>query len=163
MTVNEIWYSINGYDDYKVSNLGNIKSIKNNNEKILKPFMLNKQYHVTLSKNNEAKNFRVAALVLENIRELKYNKYYIVYKDNDISNNADTNLIVFKTSKERIKYLKGNYGECKRLSERDVKLIYLLSKSISTSEIAKTFGLTDVKVSNIKNRKTYTKYTKDLV
>lgn len=164
MKTKEMWYPIKGYENYKVSNLGNIKSIRNNNEKILKPFILNKHFYVTLSKNNEAKNFRVSTLVIENIREIEYNRYYVFYKDGDNSNNADENLIIFKNSKERTEYIKGNnYKDSKKLTERDVKLIYLLSKSVSTSEIAKIFKISNVKVSNIKNRKTYKKYTKELV
>ena len=33
----EIWKAIPGYDNYQVSNLGNVKSLKFNSEKILKP------------------------------------------------------------------------------------------------------------------------------
>ncbi len=149
----ERWYDIEGYEDYKISNLGNIKSIKKGKEeRILKPYLYNRQYQIDLSKNGKTKKFKIAVLVLENIRKVKYKKYYIAYKDNDNSNNADSNIIVIKTAKERIDYLKERDGY-KRLTKEEVELIYNLSKSNGVGEIARSFNLSDTQVSNIKGKR----------
>ena len=63
----EIWKDIEGYEGYKVSNLGRIKSLNYNHtgkEKILK-LRLNSDgyYYVFLCKNGEMKNFKVHRLV----------------------------------------------------------------------------------------------------
>lgn len=159
----EIWYDIEGYENYyMVSNLGNVKSLKKGNreEKILKPFLINDRYHVSLSKNNICKNVKVSRLVLENVRGLKCKKYKILYKDNNKANNADSNIFVISNKQERKKYYNNQY---ERLTEDEVISIYLLCKTNKVSKIAKLLNMSDTKISNIKNKKTYTIYTKDLV
>ena len=49
----EIWKDIEGYDNYMVSNLGRVKSLKFNKERILKPYKTEKGYlKISLIKNN---------------------------------------------------------------------------------------------------------------
>lgn len=65
---NEIWRDILEYEGlYQVSNLGRVKSLKQNKELILKPRTVgpeNKRYlEVVLYKNNKAKAYRVHQLV----------------------------------------------------------------------------------------------------
>lgn len=55
---------IEGFEDYEVSNLGNVKSLKFGREKILKPTLDNNGYYlVGLSKNGKARNKQVHKLV----------------------------------------------------------------------------------------------------
>tara|TARA_R110002126_G_scaffold79354_1_gene196952 strand:+ start:276 stop:752 length:477 start_codon:yes stop_codon:yes gene_type:complete len=60
----EIWKTIKGYEDYQVSNLGNVKSFKNNKEKVLKKPMDGVGYlNVGLFNNGKRKTFKVHQLV----------------------------------------------------------------------------------------------------
>ena len=60
--VNEIWRKIAGYENYSVSNLGNVRNDKTG--KILKPRLNGRgYYHVSLCKNNVAKTVRIHKIV----------------------------------------------------------------------------------------------------
>lgn len=61
----EIWKDIEGYEGlYQISNLGRVKSLKWNKERILKPFLDTSKYmRVKLSSNLKEKNFLVHRLV----------------------------------------------------------------------------------------------------
>ena len=60
----EEYKSIKGYEDYKVSNLGNVKSFKCGKERVLKPVIDYYGYLVVnLSKERKQKIFRVHKLV----------------------------------------------------------------------------------------------------
>ena len=62
----EEWRNIPGYEDYQVSNLERVKSLKFGKEKILKPVLNgligNRYYQVVLSKDGKRKIFRVHQL-----------------------------------------------------------------------------------------------------
>lgn len=66
----EIWKKIKDYPDYEVSNLGNVKSLKFNKEKILKPSKDGKGYlKVALFKNGKSKtkkNHKLVAMAFLN-------------------------------------------------------------------------------------------------
>ena len=60
----EIWKDIQGYPNYQVSNLGNVKSFHKGKEKILKPDKNEGGYlYVNLYKEGKQKRFRVHRLV----------------------------------------------------------------------------------------------------
>ena len=60
----EIWKTIDGYEDYQVSSLGNVKSLKWNKEKYLKGAIDNYGYiSVVLLKDKRQKTFRVHKLI----------------------------------------------------------------------------------------------------
>lgn len=86
----EIWKDIDGYEgDYQISNIGNVKSLKNNI--ILVPSITVYGYkRVCLSKNGIKKNMVIHRLVATAFVE-NPNKYKIVnHKDeNKLNNNAD--------------------------------------------------------------------------
>ena len=87
----ELFKPIDGYDNYFVSNFGNIKNSKKN--KIMKLSNDNKGYKIiNLSKNGKVKMFKVHRLVgiafLENVDE----KPMIDHIDNNRSNNNVKNL-----------------------------------------------------------------------
>ena len=89
----EIWKNIN--NDYQISNLGNVKSLKFGKEKILNKY-LNKQgyYCVCLSVNNKKQKTNVHILVAEAFLNHKKCGYKLVinHKDFDRSNNYLNNL-----------------------------------------------------------------------
>lgn len=60
----EVWKTIDGYEDYQVSNLGRVKSLLFNKERILKYFNDGKGYlQVKIHTNKKCKTFRVHKLV----------------------------------------------------------------------------------------------------
>lgn len=60
----EIWKDIPEYEGlYQVSNLGNVKSLFRNKERILKPGIINGYYQVNLRKINSNKWYRIHRLV----------------------------------------------------------------------------------------------------
>jgi len=64
MNIQEEWKSIPNYEDYKVSNLGRVKSLKFNKEKILKQPVESSGYNiVNLSINNKKKPTKVHQLI----------------------------------------------------------------------------------------------------
>ena len=103
----EIWKKIKGFESYEVSNYGNVKSLKNKNEKILKANMSANYLKVTLSENGKLKNFRIHQLVAicflnhipNNLKEV------IDHKDSNNLNNHVDNLRIIShrqnMSKER--------------------------------------------------------------
>ena len=61
----EIWKTIKGFEDYQVSNLGNIKSLKFGKEKIIKKSLATGYYKVILCNSGKSKTIRVHSLVAE--------------------------------------------------------------------------------------------------
>lgn len=89
----EIWKKIGGYDDYFISNLGNVKSLKNNQEKILKYSLSSSKYpQVILCKNGIKKNYLIHRLVANEFLENKNNYEEINHKDENKLNNHVSNL-----------------------------------------------------------------------
>lgn len=89
----EIWKHITGYEDYMISNLGRVKSLKNGKEKILRPGIQSSGYLcVTLYKNTKKKHYLVHRLVGETFLENPDNLPCINHKDEVKTNNSVDNL-----------------------------------------------------------------------
>lgn len=91
----EIWKTIKGFEDYKVSNFGNVKSFKNNKELILKTQLTKKGYkRLSLSNGKIQKHFLVHQLVAIYFLGHKPNgmENVIDHIDNDKQNNNVSNL-----------------------------------------------------------------------
>ena len=88
----EIWKPIKGYESlYKVSNLGNILSLKTN--KLLKANMITNGYFaVQLCKNHKRKSFLVHRIVAEHFIDNPNNLPEINHKDENKGNNTVNNL-----------------------------------------------------------------------
>lgn len=93
---NEQWLSIEGYEDYQVSNFGRVKSLGNDKtrkEKILKPSTNNKGYQqVSLYKDGKQKWFLVHRLVASAFTPNSNNLTQVNHKDENPSNNHVENL-----------------------------------------------------------------------
>lgn len=89
----EIWKKIEEYNDYQVSNLGRVKSLKNKKEKVLKPSKNSSGYlQVVLSKNGKVKSHFIHKLVAKAFVDNK-NKYIEVnHIDENKTNNFYSNL-----------------------------------------------------------------------
>ena len=57
----EEWKQIEDYDNYEISNLGNVRNKKTN--KLLKPHITIGYYDIILSKNNKIKHFKIHRLI----------------------------------------------------------------------------------------------------
>lgn len=91
----EIWKSLDflGYPDYMVSNFGNVKSFKQNKEKLLKFLKGSNEYsNVRLCKNNKTKSFTVHKLVALAFISNPDNLPCVNHKDENRQNNYVDNL-----------------------------------------------------------------------
>ena len=89
----EIWKPIKGYEDYQVSNLGRIKSLKNGKEKIMTPGVLRKGYlGINLCKNGIQKPFKIHRLIAETFLDNPDNLPQVNHKDENKQNNRVDNL-----------------------------------------------------------------------
>lgn len=89
----EVWKDIKGYEGlYQVSNLGNVKSLKFNKEKILIPLFDKNYLFIQLWKNGKYKRYKVHRLVAEAFIP-NTNEYSCVnHKDENKQNNCVDNL-----------------------------------------------------------------------
>jgi len=90
----EIYKSIKGYEGYFISNLGNIKSVKENfKDKILKGRLTNCGYlRVALHKDNKQKDLSVHRLVADEFLDNKENKPQVNHKNSIKTDNRVENL-----------------------------------------------------------------------
>lgn len=90
--MNEKWHNIIDYENmYQISNYGNVKSLKNNKIKILKPQIDGCGYYqVFLYKNKKAKKYKVHQLVAKYFVSNEENLKVVNHKDgNKLNNNAN--------------------------------------------------------------------------
>ena len=89
----EIWKTIEGYENYMVSNLGRVKSLRFGKEKILKQTITNQNYClVGLCKEGKTKTFRVHKLVARAFIPNPQNLPQLNHKDEVKTNNCVDNL-----------------------------------------------------------------------
>ena len=87
----EMFLPIDGYDNYSISNFGNVKNRKTN--RIMKPSTHPKGYKlINLYKNGDVKNFTVHRLVAKAFLENPDNKQMIDHTDENKANNNVKNL-----------------------------------------------------------------------
>ena len=105
---------------YEISNLGRVKSLKFNKEKILKSTPNRYGYYtVGLSKNNIKKTEKVHILVARHFIEYPYNKLQVNHKDGNKENNTISNL-EWVTAKENIQHAWKN--GLNRVTQRQIQM-----------------------------------------
>lgn len=107
----EIWKNIDGFDNYKISNFGRIKSLnyynKTNKEKIMKPYIQPNGYNkITLWKNKKSYQFYVHRLVAQTFIPNPNNLETVNHKDENKSNNKVSNL-EWMTQGDNVNYNNG--------------------------------------------------------
>ena len=120
----EIWKQIKEYEDYEVSSLGNVRSRKYSaTPRILVACKIGRGYpSVALSKDKKIKRFLVHRLVASAFIENRHNVKVINHIDENITNNATTNL-EWCSQKENVRRYKATRhnkltcGTCKRYAE----------------------------------------------
>ena len=102
----ELWVKVNGYDNYSVSNFGNVRN-DNTKKELKKCNSGNGYYIVQLFKDKKPKCQRVHQLVFESFTKIKSNTLYVIdhIDNNKINNNLNNLQIVtnrFNSSKDKI-------------------------------------------------------------
>lgn len=93
MNKEEKWKAIAGYEGYAVSNLGRVKSLKYDKEKILKPYKHRDGYlFVYLYRNGKRKMFYVHRLVASAFIQNPEGFEQVNHKDENKTNNCVDNL-----------------------------------------------------------------------
>lgn len=116
--MNEVWKPIEGYEDYLVSNLGRVKSLKFGKEKILSPGHNGWGYlDVGLCKNGQKKHQLVHRLVALAFIPNPKNLPEVNHKNEDKTNNRADNL-EWVSSKENINYGTRTLRAAEKLSKK---------------------------------------------
>ncbi len=169
----EQWKLIDGFEDYEVSNLGRIKSYKNNEENILSLNFNNTGYGYATLYGDDRVQFRIHRLVAEAFIPNPNNKPQVNHLDGDKTNNRVDNL-EWCTHKENIKHaienglfkgflnldghiMRGELHKDTKFSKEDVLYIRDLYKNtdINQYEIADLYGVAQSTIERIVNRKNW--------
>lgn len=160
----EIWKTIDGFDNYLISNLGNVKTIKGKFKKV--NYGKSDYGYVELWKNNKGTKYRVHRLVAMNFIPNPDKKEQVNHIDGDKHNNSVNNL-EWVTCKENIRHAIDNnlssikYGSknlSAKLTEKDVLYIRKTAKREKTvKELANIFGVSTTNIYNIINNKKWLK------
>lgn len=133
----ENWRDIDGYDNYMISNLGNIKNTKT--KKILKHLIKPNGYHaIDLSKDNKTVRYYIHRLVADAFINNPDNKPNVDHINNDKNDNTIFNLrwvthsqnMMNRKKKNTNNKYKGviydkNYKKYKVQINKDKKIMYL--------------------------------------
>ena len=108
----EVWRSVKDYEDYQISNLGNVKSLKCGNERILKKSLNNHGYYrIGLHKNKVSKTLKVHKLVAIAFLNHKPDGHKLVVNHidfNKLNNNVSNLEIVSQRENTNRKHLKSS-------------------------------------------------------
>ena len=149
----EKWKDVTGYEgEYKVSNYGNVKSLKRGNERLLTwhKSKLTKRhpepmFHVELWKDNKRKTFKVHRLVAQEFIPNAEGKPQINHIDGDRNNNHVNNL-EWVTGSENMNHAYKT-GLTKPRNQKPVKGINILTgKEVifgSCYEASRKLGITE--------------------
>jgi len=161
--VKEIWREIKEYNgDYLISNLGKIKSIKNNKVTIKKQWNDKDCYlNVSLYFLNKKCQKKVHRLVAQEFLSNPENKPQINHIDgnkqnNNIDNlewctNSENMIHAYKTGLREIRI--GENGYNSKLTESNVRCIRL--SNVDMKNLANIYNVTCTTIFNIKKRKTW--------
>jgi hypothetical protein len=167
----EVWKTVKGFENYEVSNYGNIKSLnykRSNLTKNLKTTINNCGYkYVILSKNNIQKTVTIHRLVAIHFLENKENKKCVNHINENKQDNRVDNL-EWLTHSENSKYslktggnknVSENHWNCKLSKINVLEINKLLNEGfLSQKKIAEIFNVSPSAISLIKNKKVRNNY-----
>lgn len=164
----EIWKPVVGFDDYEVSNLGQVRSHKRGATHLLKPIK-QRSGHLQLWLRRDGKTVAVGVhrLVLEAFVGPCPEGLVGTHNDDNPANNCLTNLLwdtqsnnirhMFEVGRQTQKPPKPRYGTehpRHKLTEEQVKSIR--NDNRSCAAIAEEYGVSPMTISRCRTRKTYT-------
>ncbi len=162
---------IRGYDDYLISCKGVIISLKNRKPRE-KRSRVNKRGYVQVGLHKDTKIHAkyVHRLVAEAFIENPDNKEEVNHKngiktDNSIGNlewmtKSENNQHAYDTGLRVHKGLRGEYNKTSKLKNNDIiKIMELIQKGFSDSEIAENYPVKKSSISSIRNGKSWTHIT----
>jgi len=155
----EVWKDIEGYKGlYQVSDLGRVKSLKQEKDRILKPWKSTGGYLVVELNQKKVKIHRLVAITFLN---KIFNKEYVnhingISSDNRVQNlewctSSENRIHSFKIGTAKIPKLKGEQSPNSKITEIEAKEIKYGCIGMSQSTIAKKYNIKQSLVSRIKN------------
>jgi hypothetical protein len=162
----ETWKKLPEFEDYEVSDLGNIRRITPSRGtrpmRIVRPCSDRTGRLVfNARKNGKTKQWKVHRAVMAAFCGNCPPEREVAHLDGNQKNNKLTNLI-YATPKENNQHKvlhgtqpKGSKIWCAKLTENDVIKIRQMSPQISYSKIAKEFGVSPISISQIFRKKTW--------
>jgi len=159
----EIYKDIDGYEGlYKVSNIGNVKSLKFGKEKILKNHLgVLGYYKVSLCNDSKSKSFYIHSLVAKSFI-LNLNNKPQVNHINGIKTDNIINNLEWCTAKENIQHAhdkgliktsKGESRDFSKLKESDVLEIRRIGRRNTQLEMAIKYNVNQSLISLVLNNK----------
>lgn len=153
----EIYKDIPGYNNYKISNKGNVKNVKFKKHRILIPQLDRYGYRVVHLRENGNKLIKIHRLVAISFVTGYVSGLTVNHKDGNKYNNCPSNLEWISASdntkhSHRTGLARYAYGEkagsCK-LTIDDVRLIKLLNGSMPQHLLGRIFGIKQTEISRI--------------
>ena len=173
----EIWKKINEFENYEISNLGNVKSLsrlvkngegifRKTKEKILKNQISKTGYYVVdLKCNCKRKTFKIHRLIAIHFIENKYNKGFVNHI-NGIKTDNNINNLEWCTIKENNYHaqqigLKNDSGVNNSKSKININDVNFIRNSpLKLKELSIMFNMNISGISKIRLYKTYKTYGK---
>lgn len=167
----ERWKNIKDYPDYMVSDQGRVMSTKYKGTRILAPRLgATGYFFAALCSEGVQKSFAVHRLVAEAFLENPDNKPQVNHIDGNRKNNNISNL-EWVTASENVKhaykigimYRKGEAHPKVKLTERQVKEIYILAKTkkFIQRDIGRMYNISRETVSDIARGRTWSHITQN--
>lgn len=160
----EIWKSINGFNNYEISNLGNIRRKYLKGYKYRKPVIQRGYNTITFSVGIEFKKFQIHRLVAINFIDNIENKPCVNHINGIKTDNRVENL-EWCTHSENEKHSHRFLGKKtngiinRKILLSDIEIIKeLYNSGLSQRKIAQKYNVSQTTISSLVNNKTYTKY-----
>ena len=163
----EHWRWVDGYEGlYMVSDQGRVMSVPRGtgrsffSGRVLKQGFGNSGYlHVALCRDGKMKTKEVHRMVATAFIKRPRNKTEVNHKDGIKTNNVVSNL-EWVTRSENIKHSYANlprkqYDHFHKVKLTDEKVAEIMNRSGTNAEIASIYGISDVMVGRIKNKKAW--------